>query len=167
MEDALDRIVDEWESADDPEAYVTAFRRILHENAEELPDMFDRERFPEDTIKENDEVLLYDGIYYYLPSKLLRELCQKIGSISYVKVQLASAGALVSEGDKRSYFTKKVEIMTLNGKIIRKRLAKILREKVDNPFGLSLKEILEKGGVKEHGSEAGEGGGYPGICQDK
>lgn len=171
IEDVLTEIRDEWWEADDPQAYAAAFRKSLFRNEDILPPIFDREHFTGMDLKNERNLMYFDGDFYYMPEPVFRKICEKIrrADVNYVKSQLVAAGLLISEGKERSYYTKQTEIITVYGYIMKIRLVKLVREKIDLPGELSLQERIEmrKGSGDVGGSEIGESSEFPELCEDR
>lgn len=88
---------------------------------------------------EDDSAIFYDSVTYYLPSQIFDELCGLIGFTSSVRIKycLAECGILMTEGTRRTYFSRKLYEKGLSGK----RFYWFDRSKIDYETELSLAEI--------------------------
>lgn len=167
VECEVEKIIADWEEVNDPRIYAEAFCKTLYESSVRITGVFDRTKPLECAVERMEEVIFFDEEYYYLPAGLFHDLCKRIGNVSYIEAQLVRAKVLLDEGKKRRYYTKKIEIVNTNGEIEKRRLVKIAREKIDDPFGLSFEEKLrQEGGESIHGSKIRENDECLRICKN-
>lgn len=170
IEHVLKEIEEEWQEADDPQAYAIAFRKAIFANSQMLPPIFDRCHFTEMNLLNDKELMFFDDRFYYMPEPVFCEICQSIkkADINYIKSQLVAAGVLISEGKGRSYYTKRTEIVTVYGYVIKIRLVKLARERIDTTGELTLQEMVEmrKEGEDVEGSEIGESSQFPQLYKN-
>lgn len=167
VDSTVEKIIEDWEEVSDPEIYAEIFRKILYENSERIGGAFDRKKPFKYHFENTDEVIFFDDEFYYFSVELFHSLCKRIGNVRYIGAQLVSSKVVFDEGKKRRYFTGKIEIINEKGEIERRRLVKIAREKIDDPYGLSFEEILrQEEGETIHGNKTGERGQCLGICEN-
>lgn len=139
-----EKVYGAWEETENPEMYAIALNRTIGENADLLPPVLPRERIEAQDMEWIDKAIFYDDEAYYLPEQFFHMICEKhISSTNttYIKAKLAEAGVLVAEGRTRKYFTKKIEVVTVYGAIIKARRMKILRKKFDCYGEFTLQEL--------------------------
>lgn len=149
LECALDEIESEWQIADDCEVFAEAFRRVLLNTAMQMTSpILNRFWVEGEDINKIETAMYYDDEAYYLLKDDFEGLCDQIKgnvSLSYVKQHLERAGVLVSEGKQRTYYSKKVEVITVFGFVTRVHRMKILRNKVDKDGEIYfLNQILNR-----------------------
>lgn len=138
------KVYKEWENTENSESYAVALYRMISENVDLLPPVLPRERIESQDMEWIDEAIFYDDEAYYLPEQFFHMVCEKhmlSASVAYIRAKLAEAGVLVTEGRARKYFTKKIEVVTVCGGIIKVRRMKILRKKLDQYGEFTLQEI--------------------------
>lgn len=141
----MKQIEEEWQNAEEPEAYAKAFQRELYASSKLFLKALDREHLEGNDIPDIEESLLFDERFYYLKNDKFEELCKTLNEnvgFSYVKCQLANAGVIVCGGGDRKYFTQQTELVTVYGGIIQRRLVKIYRSKIDGIGEVPLKDYL-------------------------
>lgn len=139
-----EKIYEEWEETENSESYVVALYRMISEHVDLLPPVLNRERVEAQDMEWIDKAIFYDDEAYYLPEQFFHTIYEKhISSVNttYIKAKLAEAGVLAAEGRTRKYFTKKIEVVTVYGAIIKARRMKILRKKFDCYGEFTLQEL--------------------------
>lgn len=156
---ALEAINHEWEYADNPQSYVEAFRRLLMAATEWLPEKIcDRLELSSEDAKCVDDLMFYDDLFYYFNQADFFDICKPLLqgiSFNYLRRQLADAGLLITEGCKRSYWSKETELVTVYGAIIRKRLVKINRALHDRDGEPTFLELVEMKGENSYEEDNG------------
>lgn len=101
---------------------------------------------PVDNPGDQEELLLFDKGCYYISENKLRSLTEAITkqiSFAKLKTMLVQEGMLQLEGRNRVYYTKKIPLITKNGEIIAPRKMVFLRQFIDRPGSLSLKDVVD------------------------
>lgn len=147
INDGLEKIENEWEDTDDPEVYRIVFQKALYSLSKEFMMALDRKNVPEEYTNYIEKSLIYDKNFYYISHDFFVKICEYINvkenEINYLKKQLANADIIAHEGIKRCYYEPKIDIVTVYG-IKKYRMVKIIREKIDEEYGLSLQEKIEQ-----------------------
>lgn len=125
------------------------FRRMLFNAVKDIPKIIDREKVPSEDIENLDKLPLYDRNYYYIPETMLREICKswtETISFTSLKSLLKSAGLIITQGNKRKYFTVKVQAVTVYGNTKLPHAVKIPRVNIDQLVQLSWAETIQAKG---------------------
>lgn len=164
INDGVKKIKDKWENIDDPEIYKDIFCKALYDMSGEFFDVIDRRnKVPSACIENIKNSLLYDKKYYYISNDFFIKICKSVNEseINYFKEQLANADIIVCEGRNRNYYTIKINVVT-ESNIEKYKMIKIIREKIDNEYGLSLKEEIKRRKEDENidGYKIGQNGSW-------
>ena len=146
-------LMDEWETFENAETYVIMLYRAIRKGLHNLPNIHDRKRVDLKEEQDVEDAVFYDAAAYYFPDHILQDLCQDyMENIDYhfLKLKLAEAGVLVCEGSSRMYYTKQIELLTMGGRVIRKRRVKIRRNQLDSMDEFSLLEYWQMQGGEVH-----------------
>ena len=89
--------------------------------------------------RECGDAILYNSYTYYVPIEIFERICALIKFTSSVRIKrcLAECGILLTEGESRIYFSRKLYEKGLSGK----RFYWLDRSKIDHETDLSLAEI--------------------------
>lgn len=146
MDDLQREIAGEWDTEDDAEIYVELLYKSLVEEIENLPIICDRAHLSLDESKHVQGAIFFDTDAYYLPEEVLEAIRKKRlpgCTGAFFKSQLARAGALACEGQRRSYYTKKIKLISVSGIIWEQRRIKIWRSRLDACGEFSLLECWQ------------------------
>lgn len=138
-----------WLPVTSAETYVTAFVKAAYEITDVLP-CVPRTEAPPGQEQNLDQMILFDDLAYYVPINYLDKICEQLSNgegTAFIKGQLCEAGLLEREGRGRTYYTKMTEIL-IGNRVVRRRYAKIRREKMDQSGKETWLEVMQMKGEK-------------------
>lgn len=141
------RICSEWNAVSNDDVYLEVFRRFLFEYIEKtgnikcvpcnrVDNLFDPKA---------GRTICFNEKFYHFPTQLFEALIryvEKKTGLSNAKGGLVRSGLLCYEGQKRTYYTPKVDLITASGEVISPRMFKLDRVKLDVEGELTLCEML-------------------------
>ena len=140
-----------WSPVNGADTYAEAFVQAAYAlQSNDTPQCFSRNDVPKEQEQYLEKVMLYDDQAYYIPVMYLDKICGLIvgkEGASFVKGQLCEAGLLEREGRGRTYYTKMTEIL-IGNRVVRRRYAKIRREKMDLAGKETWLEVMQMKGEK-------------------
>lgn len=156
IDSALESISSEWSCPDNLGNYVEAFRKLLVDATAWLPPHICETTALEGIdIERIDQTIFYDDKYYYIKHSDFCDICKPLTyqiSINYLKAQLVAAGVLSSEGGNRNYRTIVIDLVTVYGYIIKKRMIKVRRSCIDRDGEPTILDLLDMKGGENHAS---------------
>ena len=138
-----------WLPVSNAETYVTAFVKVAYEITDVLP-CVPRTEAPPGQEQNLDQMILFDDLAYYVPINYLDKICEQLSNgegTAFIKGQLCEAGLLEREGRGRTYYTKMTEIL-IGNRVVRRRYAKLRREKMDLAGRETWLEVMQMKGEK-------------------
>lgn len=143
-----------WLPVASAETYVTAFVKAAYEITDVLQ-CVPRTEVPPELEQNLDQMILFDDLAYYVPINYLDKICERLSNgegTAFIKGQLCEAGLLEREGRGRTYYTKMTEIL-IGNHVVRRRYAKIRREKMDQAGKETWLEVMQMKGEKNNDAD--------------
>lgn len=143
---AKTQIKEEWDIGQITGDLCGIFRNMLFAASENIPDMIDKKKARAEDIQDSRQQPFCDEDFYYVPEGLFGKIISLAGgdwSVSEVKEALAGQGILKTEGKKRKYYTINTIFPLGEGKIAKKRMVWLSRNKVDIPFQATWEETIK------------------------
>lgn len=145
-----------WSPVNSADTYAEAFVQAAYAwQSDDTPQCFSRTDVQKEQEQYLERVMLYDEKAYYIPAAYLDKLCDLIvgkEGASFVKGQLCEAGLLEREGRGRTYYTKMTEIL-IGNRVVRRRYAKLRREKMDLAGKETWLEVMQMKGEKNNDAD--------------
>ena len=143
---SIEKLKYEWDRPGNSAAVCDLFYEALY-NASGSVKMYNRKKVPGISEEEIEQFLYYDKDYYYMPTKMFSGICNSVANPygeKYIKSQLISTGALVTDCVSRRYGTVHTDLITAYGRSYRKRMIKLIRNCIDKEGYLTLQEALKE-----------------------
>lgn len=146
IREAGQQIMKEWDIEQITGDLCGIFRKMLLQSSADIEDIIDRRNIRPEDIQDGREQPFCDDEFYYIPEGLFGQIVSKAGeifSINELKEVLAKQGILKTEGKKRRYYTCNM-YFSVEGKIEKKRMICLYRDKVDIPYHTTWEESIKR-----------------------
>ena len=121
----------------------------------------------------NEHVVLYNSKFYALSDEFFTEVCTSLtdmANISEIKEKLWDAKVVEREGQNRTYWTKKIAVMIMDGSRERVHRVYIDRSFIDGDNPITWAESIKiRGGESDEGieTEVGLQSGYGNLFESR
>lgn len=145
IREAGQQIMKEWDIEQITGDLCGIFRKMLLQSSADIEDMIDRRNIRPEDIQDGREQPFCDDGFYYIPEGLFGQIVSKAGGVFHInelKEALAEQEILKTEGKKRRYYTCNM-YFSVEGKIEKKRMICLYRDKVDIPYQKTWEESIK------------------------